>query len=111
MQPLSERLMERIAERFRLLGEPLRLRLLRELEDGERTVNELAEITGGTQPNVSRHLTALFQGGLLYRRREGAKIYYAIADPVVFELCALMCRSAENPPTPKAGSSLRAIRV
>jgi DNA-binding transcriptional ArsR family regulator len=93
LEPLTDEMLEEVAERFRLLGEPLRLRLLLELEGGARTVNELAEATGAGQPNVSRHLMSLFNGGLLYRRREGVKTFYAIADPVVFRLCDLVCRS------------------
>lgn len=97
MNALKGDLLEHVAGRFRLLGEPLRLRLLQELEGGEKTVNELVEIIGGTQPNISRHLTALFQGGLLLRRRDGVKIYYAIADPVVFLLCDIVCGGAGKP--------------
>jgi DNA-binding transcriptional ArsR family regulator len=94
--PLSDELLEAVARRFRLLGEPARLRLLRWLESGEHTVNELAEKMHGTQANVSRHLTAMHEAGLLKRRREGTSVYYSIADPTVFRLCELMCNSARN---------------
>ena len=83
-----------IAKRFRLLGEPLRLRLLHVLESGEHSVGEMSLALGSNQPNVSRHLAALLHGGLLNRRREGTTIYYSIADPAVFQLCELVCQSA-----------------
>lgn len=93
---LSNDTIEGVARRFRLLGEPARLRLLRELESGERTVNELTEAVGGTQANISRHLTAMFEGGLLNRRREAGSVYYSIGDPTVFDLCALVCKSTRQ---------------
>lgn len=85
-----------IAGRFRLLGEPNRLRLLMELEQGPRTVSELVAATGMTQANVSRHLQALARGGLLARRREGTRVFYRIADPTIFELCDLVCGSLRD---------------
>ncbi len=97
MQRVKDDSVETVAQRFRLLGEPVRLRLLQKLQAGERTVNELVEICGGTQPNISRHLTALFQGGLLERRRDGVKIYYAIAEPMVFRLCDMVAKSTAKP--------------
>jgi DNA-binding transcriptional ArsR family regulator len=89
-------MIELIARRFRLLGEPVRLRLLRQLEAGEHMVNELAEVLGSNQANISRHLTAMSDAGLLHRRREGTCTYYSIADPVVFKLCELVCGSAKE---------------
>jgi DNA-binding transcriptional ArsR family regulator len=93
---MPDAMVETVARRFRLLGEPVRLKLLQLLECGERTVNSLAEASGGNQANVSRHLTALYSSGLLSRRRDGASVYYSIADPVVFQLCDLVCRSAQE---------------
>ena len=85
--------MELVAARFRVLGEPNRLRLLSELQEQERCVNELADATGLTQANVSRHLQALMQSGLLSRRKAGPQVFYAIAEPKIFELCELVCGS------------------
>ena len=85
--------MELVAARFRVLGEPNRLRLLAELQEHERCVNELAEATGLTQANVSRHLQALMQSGILSRRKAGLQVFYAIAEPKIFELCDLVCGS------------------
>src|SRR5579864_1763926 len=85
---------EVVAQRFRLLGEPMRLRILQLLEAGERPVGEIVETLKSSQPNISKHLQALCQGGLIRRRREGLNVYYAIADPIVFRLCELVCRAA-----------------
>lgn len=94
--PLSDRMLEVVAQRFRVLGEPQRLRLLQALESGERTVNELVELTGAAQPNASRHLQALRDAGLVGRRKEGTSVYYSIADPMVFRLCELVCHSVRE---------------
>ena len=93
---MSERMLELIAGRFRTLGEPYRLRILQVLETGERSVGELVEALDGNQSNVSKHLRVLYEGGLVSRRREGTSILYAIGDPMVFKLCELVCRNAEE---------------
>jgi ArsR family transcriptional regulator len=93
---LSEKMTELVARRFRLLGEPMRLRILQTLEEGERSVSDIVEALGAGQANISKHLQALCHGGLIGRRREGLNIYYRVADPMVFRLCRLVCRSAEE---------------
>lgn len=93
---LNGKMTELAAERFRLLGEPMRLRILQALEAGERPVHEIVAALEAGQPNVSKHLRALCQGGLVSSRREGLNIYYRIADPMVFKLCQLVCHSAEQ---------------
>lgn len=93
---LNGKMTELAAERFRLLGEPMRLRILQALEAGERPVHEIVAALEAGQPNVSKHLRALCQGGLVSGRREGLNIYYRIADPMVFKLCQLVCHSAEQ---------------
>lgn len=90
---MSDKMLELIAKRFRMLGEPFRLRLLQQLESGEKTVNELVAALDGNQPNVSKHLALLYDSGLVGRRREGTSVIYAISDPMVFKLCDLVCRS------------------
>lgn len=93
---LSEALIEEVARRFRLLGDPCRLRILQALREGEHTVNEVVTLVGSTQPNVSRHLQALYEVGVLGRRREGTSIHYFIADETVFALCEIVCGSARR---------------
>ena len=89
---LTEAMTEVVARRFRALGEPMRLRILQALEGGEKPVTYIVEILKATQPNVSKHLKALCQEGLVNRRRDGLYICYSIADPMVFKLCELICR-------------------
>ncbi len=90
---MSEKMLDLVARRFRTLGEPYRLRILQELETGEKSVGELVTALDGNQPNVSKHLQILFDAGLISRRRDGTSIFYGISDPMVFKLCALVCSS------------------
>jgi DNA-binding transcriptional ArsR family regulator len=88
---MSDEALELVAARFRAMGEPLRLRILQELENGESSVSALAQRVGSTQPNVSKHLRVLQDAGLLRRRQQGNSAFYSIADPMVFELCDMIC--------------------
>ena len=83
--------LEMVAARFRAMGEPLRLRILHQLEDGERSVSALAESVASTQPNVSKHLKVLQDAGLVKRRQQGTSAYYSITDEMVLELCEMIC--------------------
>lgn len=94
MRHVSPGMLDLVARRFRLLGEPMRLRIVQALMAGEKTVNEIVEAAEASQSNVSKHLQALTTGGLLGRRRAGNSIYYSIADRTVYKLCDLMCESA-----------------
>lgn len=89
--PLPEPLVELIAQRFRVIGEPMRIRLLDELREGEATVQELTEATGATQQNVSKHLGVLLGAGIVSRRKDGTHAVYTIADDSVLELCENVC--------------------
>jgi len=84
-------LVELIAERFRVLGEPMRIRLLDALRDAPASVQQLQQATGASQQNVSRHLGVLLRSGLVSRRKEGNFSLYAIADEGVFDLCEQVC--------------------
>ena len=86
-------MIELVAKRFRMLGEPFRLRLLQQLQTGEKTVNQLVAALDGNQPNVSKHLALLYDSGLVGKRREGTSVVYAISDPMIFKLCDLVCRN------------------
>ena len=90
-KPLPLGALELVAARFRMLAEPMRLRLLNELRNGEKTVTTLVEATGAGQANVSKHLSLLADAGMVGRRKEGVNIYYFIADESLFELCDLVC--------------------
>ena len=88
---LSPLLIDRVARRFKLLSEPVRLQLLRVLHsEGELTVQELVEATGHHQANVSKHLNLLAKEGILSRHKEGLFVYYAIQDNTIQGLCLLV---------------------
>lgn len=94
--PLPPDLADLIARRFRVLGDPLRVRILDLLRDEEMSVNALAEQLGAGQQNVSKHLSLLAEAGMLERRKEGNHVYYAIADEGVFALCEQVCGSVQS---------------
>lgn len=95
-RPLSEDALQLVAQRFAVLAEPMRLRLIQALFDGERNVTDLVEATGGTQANVSRHLQTLIAAHVLARRKEGLQVFYRIGDPTIPKLCELVCGSLEK---------------
>ena len=89
--PLPDQLVELIAQRFRVLGEPVRIKLLDRLRENSATVSELQEATGSSQQNVSKHLSILLGAGIVTRTKEGTASRYAIADEGVFALCEQVC--------------------
>ena len=94
-QSLTPELITLIAERFRALGEPVRLQILNCLRRRELTVSEIIEETGLGQANVSKHLQLLHSLGFVSRRKDGLFVYYAIGDRDVFDLCDHMCGRLE----------------
>ena len=96
LHPLPRPVVELVAQRFRALGEPLRIRLLEQLMDGEASVQELVAATGAGQQNVSKHLGVLLNAGIVGRRKQGTFVYYRIVDEVVFSLCEQVCTSLER---------------
>jgi DNA-binding transcriptional ArsR family regulator len=94
--PLPEDLAGLIARRFRALGDPMRVRLLDRLRDGEASVNELAEQLGASQQNVSKHLAVLTDVGVLGRRKDGNRVIYRIVDEGVLGLCEQVCGSLQD---------------
>jgi DNA-binding transcriptional ArsR family regulator len=89
--PFPDRLVEEVARRFRVLGEPMRIRLVEAMREGEVTVKHLQEATGASQQNVSQHLGVLLRSNIVGRRKQGNFSYYRIIDPVVFSLCDEVC--------------------
>jgi DNA-binding transcriptional ArsR family regulator len=82
---------QQVAEYFGVLSEPMRLRLLNLLRDGEKCVQDLVDATQTSQANVSKHLKVMLQAGILTRRSEGTSAYYSVSDELIFELCNLVC--------------------
>jgi DNA-binding transcriptional ArsR family regulator len=91
MSQLDDQAFIHIAKYFQALAEPMRLKILNGLRDGEKNVTELVEISGGTQANVSKHLNLLRESKLIKRESRGTKAYYSIADQRTFDLCNLVC--------------------
>ncbi len=94
--PLPDELAEVIARRLHVLAEPMRIRLLDRLRDGEASVSELTDALGASQQNVSKHLAVLADAGILGRRKNGTHVYYRIVDESVFALCEQVCGSVER---------------
>jgi DNA-binding transcriptional ArsR family regulator len=90
-QEITEPLAELISQRFRVLADPTRIRLLDTLRVSPASVGQLTDPIGSSQQNVSKHLGVLLTHGIVDRRREGTSSVYSIADQSVFELCELVC--------------------
>lgn len=117
MENLTPEALAQVAAYFQALSEPARLRLLNLLRTQRHSVGELADATGYSPANVSRHLALLAQHGVLARETQGTSVYYTIADPAIYELCNLVCdnlarrfertaaqREAFAPASPRAGA-------
>lgn len=87
MQPVFES----AAEFFGVLATPMRLRILRVLCDGERTVTQIVDETGALQANVSQHLSVLYRAGIVARTREGNEIHYRVDNEMAIDLCRTVC--------------------
>jgi DNA-binding transcriptional ArsR family regulator len=96
VHPLPDDLVELVAEHFRALSEPTRIKLLERLREREATVLELTELIGTTQQNVSKHLGVLQRSGIVARRKQGNFAYYRIVDQGVFALCEAVCGSLQR---------------
>ncbi len=103
MAAMPEGFLAKVAQRFKALGEPARLRLVQCLMEGEKSVGVLVKEADLNQANASRHLHSLVEAGLLARRKEGNFVYYRIRDPSVFALCDLVCRSLRERHREEAG--------
>ncbi|MDO9234836.1 MAG: metalloregulator ArsR/SmtB family transcription factor [Aquabacterium sp.] len=91
MEALDDRALDHVADYFRALSEPLRLKLLNALRGGPLNVGELTSLLGCSQANVSKHLALLAKLGLVSRESRGTSVYYEIADPRTYQLCDLVC--------------------
>ena len=91
LAPMTPQALGRAAEVFAAHAYPTRLLLLQLLERGPATVGALVAGSGLKQANVSKHLASLHEARLLSRERDGIQVRYTIADPMVFELCRVVC--------------------
>ena len=88
---LTRPALEIVALRFKALSDASRLQILQSLFNGERSVQELCEMTGMSQANVSKHLSVLAEQGIVEKRRQGLFVYYSIGDNSIYELCDIVC--------------------
>jgi len=82
--------LERIALHFRLLGEPMRLKILQAVCQEPLTVNDIVSAVGATQANVSKHLALLAAAGILTREKAGQCVYYGMKDQLTVKMCELV---------------------
>jgi len=95
--PFPDDLVELIAQRFHALADPTRIKLLDTIcLRGEATVQELTDVVGSTQQNVSKHLSVLRDSGIVRRQKIGNYAYYSIVDERVSSLCDDVCGSLEE---------------
>ena len=92
----SDELLGRIAETLKAMADPTRLRILHCLHAGELCVSDILARVGGSQANVSKHLSVLKRAGLVDCRREGLNVFYRIIDEGVFTICQNVCESLEH---------------
>jgi DNA-binding transcriptional ArsR family regulator len=90
-ESVPSEVVQQVAEYFDVLSEPMRLKILNALRDGEKCVQDLVEATATSQANVSKHLKVMLQAGILTRRSVGTSAYYSVEDDLIFELCKLVC--------------------
>jgi DNA-binding transcriptional ArsR family regulator len=91
MPEISPIVLAQIADYFKVLSEVSRLQILNCLRSGAKSVTEIVNATGLSQANTSRHLKVLMQAGMISRQAQGVSVYYQIGDPLIFELCELVC--------------------
>ena len=82
---------DKAAELFALLSTPIRLRIIGQLCQGEKNVGQLLDQIGVAQPNMSQHLNILYRSGILGKRRQGAQMFYRIADETAVVVCRAVC--------------------
>jgi len=87
---LTDAELDRVAQQFRVLGEPMRLKILQVICAKPLTVTEIVNATGATQSNVSRHLALLASAGVITRQKDAQFVYYKLSDPLTMRLCELV---------------------
>ncbi len=88
---IPDDLLDLMATKFQMLADSTRLAILRALMEREKSVGQVVTETRRGQANVSKHLKLLAEAGLISRRKEGLQVYYRLEDPLVEQLCALVC--------------------
>lgn len=81
---------ERVAEVFKALSHPTRIRIIDYLSDGEKCVKDIWQELGVPQPTVSQHINILKEAGIISYRKEGVKTCYKIEMPIVVKILKLI---------------------
>jgi ArsR family transcriptional regulator len=82
---------DQAADLFAVLASPLRIKILHYCCTTERSVNELIELVGSSQPNVSQHLSLMHRTGVLAKRKEGAQVFYRVVNDHAAAVCRSVC--------------------
>jgi DNA-binding transcriptional ArsR family regulator len=93
---LTDTELEKVAGQFRLMGEPMRLKILQALCAKPLAVSEIVNATGATQPNISKHLSLLLSAGIIKRQKDGQFVYYGLSNPLTLKLCELVHKELLN---------------
>lgn len=96
MELIPEALMVRVADRLKVLGQPVRLRLVEQLTEGSSTPQELCDALGLSQQNVSKHLLNLYRAGIVSRQPQGANVIYALVDDTAVDVLRLTLASVRR---------------
>ena len=91
MTVIQDEVFDKAADLFAVMSTPIRLRIISALCQGEKNVGQLLENIGVAQPNMSQHLNILFRSGVLGKRRQGAQVFYRIADDTAARVCRAVC--------------------
>lgn len=92
----SDYILDLISQRFKVLADSNRLKVLNCLKSGEMNVTQIIEATGLKQANVSKILNTLAGANIVAKRREGNSVYYRIVDDSIFQLCTIVCDNLES---------------
>ena len=87
---LTDAELVKVAGQFRLLGEPMRLKILQALCVKPLAVGEIVAATGATQSNISKHLSLMSSAGIITRHKDGQFVYYGMSNPLTLKLCELV---------------------
>jgi DNA-binding transcriptional ArsR family regulator len=91
MSDETDEVFDKAAELFAVLSTPIRLRIISALCLGEKSVGQLLQSIDVAQPNMSQHLNIMYRSGVLTKRRQGAQMFYRIADESAAKVCRAVC--------------------
>jgi ArsR family transcriptional regulator, virulence genes transcriptional regulator len=78
------------SEISKTLANPIRLAILHTLRNGEKNVNQLTEVLGISQSNLSQHLALMRQKGIVITRKQGTNIFYSVSNPKINKACDMV---------------------